>query len=314
MSIRSAIVGFSFAIAWLAAAAPAAAQFDLAGEWAARTGEDQPHRVPGPDLGDYTGLPLNAAARQKAESWDASILSQPEQQAKPHPAQYQMRGPGPNMRWTKIVDPVSGRLIAFTVVGMFGRADRTIWMDGRPHPSQYAEHTFAGFSTGEWEGNALKVTTTHMKAAFIQRNGAPSSYKAVMTEYYVRHGEHLLLLSLIDDPVYLEEPMVRTSNWMLALAQHVGTATPFETVDELADKPLGWVPHWPLGTRHTRFGEQFGLPYEATSGGRETLYPEYVKKLQQMIRDRGLKPRAPAPPQGAPAQPAPAPSPSVSQP
>jgi hypothetical protein len=300
---RTAIVCLSFVVVLLAAAAPAAAQFDITGEWGARTGEDQPHRVPGPDLGDYTGLPLNAAARQKAESWDASILSQPEQQTKPHPAQYQMRGPGPNMRWTKIVDPVSGRLVAFTVVGMFGRADRTIWMDGRPHPSTYAEHTFAGFSTGEWERNALKVTTTHMKTAFIQRNGAPSSYKAVMTEYYVRHGEHLMLLSFVDDPVYLEEPMVRTSNWMLAPAQHVGTATPFETVDELADKPLGWVPHWPLGTRHTRFAEQFGLPYEAATGGKETLYPEYVKKLQQMISERGLKPRAPPRP-ATPAPPA----------
>jgi hypothetical protein len=281
-----------------AAATPAAAQFDISGEWAARTGEDQPHRVPGADLGDYTGLPLNAAARQKAESWDASVLSQPEQQAKPHPAQYFMRGPGPNVRWTKIVEPVSGRLVALTVVGTFGRADRVIWMDGRPHPSKYAEHTFAGFSTGEWEGNALKVTTTHMKTAFIQRNGAPSSYRAVMTEYYVRHGDHLMLLSIVDDPVYLEEPMVRTSNWVLAPQQHVGPAIPFETVDELADKPLGWVPHWPLGTRHTGFAEEFGLPYEAVVGGKETLYPEYVKKLQRMINERGLTPRPPRAAQG----------------
>jgi hypothetical protein len=114
-TLQTRVVAFAFGL--LAAATPAAAQFDISGEWAARTGEDQPHRVPGPDLGDYTGLPLNAAARRKAESWDASILSQPEQQAKPHPAQYFMRGPGPNMRWTKIVDPVSGRLVAFTVVG-----------------------------------------------------------------------------------------------------------------------------------------------------------------------------------------------------
>jgi hypothetical protein len=297
-TLQACIVAVAFGL--FALATPAAAQFDISGEWAARTGEDQPHRVPGADLGDYTGLPLNAAARQKAESWDASVLSQPEQQAKPHPAQYFMRGPGPNVRWTKIVDPVSGRLVAFTVVGTFGRADRVIWMDGRPHPSKYAEHTFAGFSTGEWEGNALKVTTTHMKTAFIQRNGAPSSYRAVMTEYYVRHGDHLMLLSIVDDPVYLEEPMARTSNWVLAPQQHVGPAIPFETVDELADKPPGWVPHWPLGTRHTGFAEEFGLPYEAVVGGKETLYPEYVKKLQQMINERGLKPRPPRPAQETP--------------
>lgn len=293
--------------AMLAMATPAAAQFDISGEWVARTNEDTPHRVPGPDLGDYTGLPINAAARQKAESWDASVLSQPEQQAKPHPAQYFMRGPAPNIRWTKIVDPLSGRLVAFTVVGTFGRADRVIWMDGRPHPSTHAEHTFAGFSTGEWDGNALKVTTTHMKTAFIQRNGAPTSYKGTMTEFFVRHGENLLMLSIVDDPVYLDEPMVRSQNWVLAPQQHVGPASPFETVDELADKPIGWVPHWPLGTKHTGFAEQFGLPYEAASGGKATLYPEYVKTLDRMIHEQGLKPRPAATPPAAaaPAEPRP---------
>src|SRR6476620_898900 len=126
-------------------ARPALAQIDLSGEWAARVHEDQPHRGPGAELGDYTGLPINQAVRQKASSWDASILSLPEQMAKPHPAQYFMRGPGPNMRINKINDPVTQTLLAYTLEGVFGRDDRVIWMDGRPHPSEYAEHTWDGF-------------------------------------------------------------------------------------------------------------------------------------------------------------------------
>ena len=60
------------------ASMPAFAQgVDIAGDWAARGHEDQPHRAPGAELGDYTGLPINAAARQKASHWDASILSLP---------------------------------------------------------------------------------------------------------------------------------------------------------------------------------------------------------------------------------------------
>jgi hypothetical protein len=110
---------------------------------------------------------------------------------------------------------------------MFGRADRVIWLDGRTHPSQYAEHTWGGFSTGEWADGMLKVTTTHMKTSFVQRNGAPASYKSVMTEYYIRHGERMMLVSIIDDPVYLEEPLVRTSDFRWAPAQHVVTAIPF---------------------------------------------------------------------------------------
>jgi hypothetical protein len=278
---------FLIALAALLLVAPsAAAQVDIAGEWARDNHEDQPHRAPGPELGDYTGLPVNAAARQKAESWDASILSQPEQQAKPHPAQYSMRGPAPNVRIQKIVDPESGQLIAYTIAGMFGRADRVIWMDGRKHPSAFAEHTWGGFSTGEWAEGMLKVTTTHMKTSFIQRNGAPASYKSVMTEYYIRHGERMMLVSIIDDPVYLEEPFVRTSDFRYAPAQHVGTAIPFETVDELGDRPRGWVPSWPLGTKHHEFADRFSIPVDATIGGRDSLYPEYMKKIEEMKREK----------------------------
>jgi hypothetical protein len=281
---------------------PAWAQVDVAGEWGRDNHEDQPHRAPGAELGDYTGHPINAAARQKAESWDASILSQPEQQAKPHPAQYSMRGPQPNLRISKVVDPVGGKLVAYTMAGYFGRADRTIWMDGRPRPSQFAEHTFGGFSTGEWVagGTQLKVTTTHMKTAFINRNGIPSSYRGVMTEFFSVHGDVMVHLSIVDDPVYLEEPMVRSNNFRRALGQHVGPAIPFETVDELGDRPIGWVPHWPVGTRHTEYADRFNLPWEATRGGKESLYPEYAAKIEAMRRSAPANRTASSQPQPAP--------------
>jgi hypothetical protein len=273
-----------FILASALIAVPAYAQIDLAGEWARDNHEDQPHRAPGAELGDYTGHPLNDAARQKALTWDASILSQPEQQAKPHPAQYSMRGPQPNFKMQKIVDPLTGRLIAYTIAGMFGRADRVIWMDGRPHPSEYAEHTWGGFSTGVWEDGKLKVTTTHMKTTFYNRNGIPASFKGVMTEYYMRHGNRLSLFVYIDDPVYLDEPMIRTNDFVWNPDQEVGAGAPFETVDELGDKPRGWVPSWPIGTVHTEFANRFGLPLEVTQGGKETLYPEYMKKIETLMK------------------------------
>ena len=272
----------------LVATTPAFAQVDLAGEWGAlnTVSEDQPHRNPGATLGDYTGLPINAAARQKARSWDASILSQPEQQAKPHPAQYSLRGGGgPNLRISKVIDPVTARLIAYMFTGLFGRADRVIWMDGRAHPGPYAEHTWGGFSTGEWVNGALKVTTTHMKMGVIQRNGVPSSPYGTMVEFWTRHLDHLSAFTWIDDPVYLEEPFVRTTDWLWAPAQHVGEPAPFETVDELGDKPRGWVPSWPIGTEHRDLSESFNLPFEATQGGARTLYPEYMREIERLRRE-----------------------------
>jgi hypothetical protein len=269
----------------LSAVPAVAQQVDISGEWASRIMEDQPHRGPGAELGDYTGLPINAAARQKASSWDASILSLPEQTAKPHPAQYFMRGPGPNMRINKVIDPVSQTLMAYTLEGVFGRDDRVIWMDGRPHPSEYAEHTWDGFSTGTVAGNQLTITTTHMKYGVIQRNGVPSSPHGVMTEHFIRHGDYLTLVSIVDDPVYLEEPFIRTSHWV-----HSSNITPdqrfvFEVVDEVAGHPRGYVPHYPLGTKQDEFARRSGLPFEATQGGKETLYPEYEVKLRKMLSE-----------------------------
>ena len=52
---------------------------------------------------------------------------------------------------------------------------RTIWMDGRPHPPEYAPHTFMGFSTGEWNGDILTVTTTHIKRATFAAVAFPTA-------------------------------------------------------------------------------------------------------------------------------------------
>jgi hypothetical protein len=266
-------------------ALPAFAQVDISGDWATRTNEDQPHRAPGADLGDYTGLPINAAARQKAASWDASILSEPESMAKPHAAQYFMRGPGPNIRVQKVVEPTTQDVIAYTVEGVFGRNDRVIWMDGRPHPSKHAEHTWDGFSTGKVEGNRLTVTTTHMKLGIIQRNGVPASPEAVMTEHYVRHGDWLTAVIIIDDPIYLEEPFIRTSTWERSSNVTPDARFVFEVVDEIAERKAGYVPAYPLGTKHDGFAKKQGLPFEGTQGGKATIYPEYEEVLRKQLQE-----------------------------
>jgi hypothetical protein len=172
----------------LLTACSAFAQIDLGGEWAATFHEDLPHRG-GVQLGDYTGLPLNESGWRKAQSWDESARSTFERQCIPHVVTYAMRGPA-NIRFSKIVDPVSGELQAYSLLGSYGRP-RTIWMDGREHPSDLAPHTWAGFSTGHWERNMLVVETSHIKTGWLLRNGAPTSDLATMTEYFTRYGNYL---------------------------------------------------------------------------------------------------------------------------
>ena len=256
--------------------------FDLSGMWAAVLHEDFYDRIPGPELGEYTGIPINEAARQKAETWDASILSQPERQAQPHPAQYSFRGPFPNLRIDRIMEPITGRIIGYRTEGTYGNADRTIWLDGRDHPDELIGlHKWNGFSTGEWQNGVLVVTTTHMKYGVYQRNGVPASPYGRMTEFWFLNGDYLTMVSSIEDPIYLEEPMVRSQTWVRNPAQILNPPELFEPVEEVAKEP-GWVPHWPLGTKHTELAERLGVAVEATTGGSATLYPEYRETLRQM--------------------------------
>ena len=274
-----------------AAGGPGGVRVDVSGDWADRTNEDQPHRVPGPELGDYTGLPFTEAGRQKAEAWDATILSQPERQAQPEPAQYSMRGgPAPTLRILKILHPVTQTQIAYTIAGGYARADRLVWLDGRNHPSDYSEHTWDGYSTGAWDRNGqFVVTTTHMKMGIINRNGAATSPYGTMTERFVRHGLYLTVFWSVDDPIYLEEPMVRSNTLMWDPGGNMAVGIFLEPVDELADKPLGWVPFFALGTHQTEFAENNDIPFKATQGGKESLYPEYVDKIKQYAAEEAAE-------------------------
>src|SRR5215472_10826323 len=164
---------------------PAFAQIDPSGEWAPRFHEDNPERLAGPDIGDYLGLPINDAARLRADSWDASLLTLPEFQCRPHPSDYGTRHS--NVRVWKDVDAATQETIAYRSHREWQAQERTIWMDGRPHPPEYAAHTWQGFSTGKWEGPLLTITTTHLKESYIRRNGVPRSENATVVEHWFRH-------------------------------------------------------------------------------------------------------------------------------
>jgi hypothetical protein len=259
---------------------PALAQVDLTGEWVARYHEDFPERIPGPELGDYLGLPINDAARLRAESWDASILTLPEFQCRPHASDYATRHS--NVRIWKEVDTATQQVIAYHLHKEWQAQERTIWMDGRPHPPEYAPHTWQGFSTGKWEGPMLTITTTHLKEYFIRRNGVPRSEKATVVEHWYRHGDYLTMATIITDPVYLTEPFIRTSDYYNDQTHEI-PPYPCESVTEV-QRPVGQVPHFMPDHNPflTEFANRYQLPAEATRGGAETMYPEYRLKLVAM--------------------------------
>jgi len=265
-------------LAWLAAARPASAQIDLSGIWAPIMHEDQVERAPGPEIGDYLGLPINDALRLRAQSWDASILTMEEHTCKPHPSTYGFRGVG-NLRITANYDQASFQLTKLDTHIQWMEQRREVWMDGRPHPPDFDPHTWQGFSTGRWEGNVLVVETSHLKAGWIRRNGLALSDRAHMTERFLRHGDVLTHTYIIEDPVYLTEPLIKTNGFRLT----TNTAMqpyPCQPAVEVERDP-GDVPHHLPGQNPyiAEFAKKFNLPLDATMGGAETALPEFRKKL-----------------------------------
>jgi hypothetical protein len=258
----------------------ARAEKDLQGMWGQRFHEDSPERGGGPDIGDYTGLPINDAARLRADSWTASKWTIPERQCEPHPADYGPRGPA-SLRVASVVDPISQDVTEWHVTIMWQLQHRVIYMDGRPHPSEHAQHSWQGFSTGEWEGDMLKVTTTHLKEGWVRRNGLPRSDQATLTEYFIRNENYLTLVTVVEDPVYLTEPLVRTSDWVLDPGVQLSPFSCIPTVE--IERPRGAVPHYLPGENPylEEYAEKEGLPLDAARGGAETMYPAY----RQVLRD-----------------------------
>ena len=181
-------------------------------------------------------------------------------------------------------DSASQQLIAIHTHHFAWGTERTIWMDGRPHPPDYALHTAMGFSTGKLERDILTVTTTHLKEGWIRRNGLARSDKATVTEHFIRHGDHMTLVTIVSDPAYLTEPHIRSRDYEYEVG---GDIPPYSVRAGRGSDPAQGR-HPPPSARHEPVPREYpaahGVPPEAARGGAETMYPEYRKKI------RGTKP------------------------
>jgi glyoxylase-like metal-dependent hydrolase (beta-lactamase superfamily II) len=252
---------------------------DIAGEWRVDTAED-----PGqPPFANYLGIAFNEAGRLRADTTPESIWGTPEYQCRPHSAPHQWRGVG-GARILKEQDPLTRETRAFHLQYMRSLT-RPIFMDGRPHPPAYAPHSWTGFSTGEWLGHTLKVTTTHLKDGYLKRGGPQTSDMYTMTEFITRHDDILTVVVVVDDPIYLDEPFVlsvtSTYDPMGGPGMENCTGSSFA---ENGGTDRHWVPHF-LPGQNSGIGEflkdQPWIPFDPIRGGVKTLYPEYRAVLNK---------------------------------
>lgn len=254
---------------------------DLSGYWTPPLHEDLMERGAGSEIADYGGFPLNEAGRLWALSYNPERVTLREHQCEAYVTPYQMRALG-NFRIWEERDPHTQRLIAIHLWAQTTEGHRVIWMDGRPHPPAWAPRTFRGFSTGAFTGSGLVVRTTHMKSGALRRgNGVPQSDEATLTELFVRHGDRLTNVTVVEDPVFLTEPMVRSNDFYRQPVDPGAWLYACDDGEQVLDRRPDDVPHYLFGKQPfvREFSERYGLPPAASLLGAVTMYPELASTL-----------------------------------
>ena len=262
----------------------ASAQVDLTGLWRPLARNEDGSGMDG----DYAGLPLSASGRARAQAWTPENFEVPEWVCRPHAWDFSLEAGAAQLRFSADIEDATQRLIAWRGRLSMREQETTIWMDGRPRPPDFARHAWSGFNTGEWDGDVLVQTSTHLKEAYIRRWGPMRSDQATVRIRYKRFGNYLRATVIIYDPVYFAEPYIRTSLLWVNDPDLILPPYPCEEATETVVE-RGTIPHYLPGQnllpgQDPQVTDPFGTPYEARLGGPETMYPEYIAKMRTFRR------------------------------
>jgi hypothetical protein len=212
------------------ATARAAAPVDFTGYWVSVVTEDWRWRMVTPARGDFASIPLNAEGRKIGDAWDPAKDEAAGEQCRAYGAGGIMRLPGRlHITWQ---DDNTLRIDTDE-----GTQTRLFHFDGKPPAN--AERTWQGYSAANWEkpprgtgtpapglgavrqgqqGRAIEVVTTQLRPGYLRKNGAPYSANAVVKEFFdlskERNGDTwFVVTTVIEDPAYLQEPFVTSTNF-----------------------------------------------------------------------------------------------------
>ncbi len=133
----------------------------------------------------------------------------------------------------------------------------------------------------------MTITTTHLKRGWIRANGVPQSDAATVTEHLIRHGDVVTVFAVVNDPVYLSEPMTRTS---LLFRQPIAPDAWLYACDDSEQIPSREnnddVPSHLFGQNPfvREYAEQNKVPLLGAFGGPETMYPEILSAVSDNTR------------------------------
>jgi hypothetical protein len=210
--------------------AKAAAPVDFTGYWVSVVSEDWRWRMVTPARGDFASIPFTAEGRRVGEAWDPAKDEAAAEQCRAYGAGGIMRRPGRlHITWQ---DDNTLRIDTDE-----GTQARLLHFDGKPPDS--VTPSWQGYSAANWEkpprgsgtpapglgavrqglqGRAIEVVTRYLRPGYLRKNGAPYSANAVVREFYdlfkEKNGDTwFIVTTVVEDPNYLTEPFVTSSNF-----------------------------------------------------------------------------------------------------
>jgi hypothetical protein len=202
----------------------ASAAVDLTGYWVSVVSEDWRYRMVTPAKGDYNGLPINRAAADVADRWDPAADERAGSQCKGYGAAALLRLPGRlHISWdgeaALMLEADAGTQTRRFRFGTTTRPGGRSWQ-GESAASWDAPRGARGrgAAAAPSTNGSLKVVTTNLKAGYLRKNGVPYSENATVTEYFsvarlAGGGEILVVTTVVDDPVYLTQPYIVSSQF-----------------------------------------------------------------------------------------------------
>jgi len=195
------------------------APIDLTGQWVSIVTEDWRFRMMTPPKGEYPGITLTPAGRAIADAWDPARDAAEGNACKAYGVAAIMRMPG-RIRIAWVDDST------LEIQTDAGSQTRRLYFGDVP---EWTERTWQGVSAAKWilhgggRGQpplnaSLEVVTTGFKSGYLRKNGVPYSENASITEYFdlLRQPdgtEWLVVKTIVEDPEYLAEPYITSSNF-----------------------------------------------------------------------------------------------------
>jgi hypothetical protein len=198
------------------------APFDPTGYWVSIVSDEWRYRMLTPSKGNIDYVPLNAEGRRIAQEWDPAKDEAGGEVCKGYGPVGLMRLPGRlHITWQ---DPTTLKIELDN-----GTQTRLLHF-GESQAPKGNPPSLQGYSTAGWEVSGgrgappgqprhgqLKVVTTTMAPGYLRKNGVPYSATAVLTEYVAQLSDddtrYLTVTTMLEDPVYLQQPWVRTSQF-----------------------------------------------------------------------------------------------------